>query len=87
MGLDPLHDPRKVFPFAWYDEQVYMGGHNTKIRQPKGEFFPCVLKDKRHGFPPHIALKNPLFVIGPGRNMVRRPLGKFTFFSHKNIHT
>jgi hypothetical protein len=64
MGLYPLHNPRKVSPFAGYDEQVYMGRHNTEIGKPETKLFPGVSKNKQHGFPAHITFKNPLFVIG-----------------------
>jgi hypothetical protein len=83
MGLDPVHNPRKVTPFAGYDKQVYVGGHDTEIGKPKTELFLCVLKDKQHDFSPHVALKNPFFVVGSGRNVIRRPFNEFPFFPHK----
>jgi hypothetical protein len=65
MGLDPVHNLRKVSPFARYDEQVYVGRHDTKIGKGETELFFRVLKDQEHGFSPYITLKNPLFIIGP----------------------
>jgi hypothetical protein len=62
---------------------VDVGWHDTEIGKSKTKLFLCVLKDKQHGFSPHSALKNPFFVIGSGRNMIRRPFNKFPFFSHK----
>jgi hypothetical protein len=65
MGLDPVHNPGKVSPFAGHDEQMYMGRHNTKIVKPEPKPFPGIPEDQQHGFSPHIALKNPYFVIRP----------------------
>jgi hypothetical protein len=62
---------------------VYVGRHNTKIGKPEAEFFFGILENKQHGFSPHIALKNPLFVIGPGRHVIRRPINEFPFFPHE----
>ena len=53
-----------------------------KLASRKPNFFR-VFKDKQHGFPAHVALKNPFFVIGTGRNMIRRAFNEFPFFSHK----
>jgi hypothetical protein len=83
MGLDPVHNLRKVSLFAGCDEQVDVGRHNTKITKPESEFFFCIMQDKQHGFFADITLKNPFFVIGPGRNMIYRPFNKFPFFPHK----
>jgi hypothetical protein len=82
MGLDPLHDPRKVSPLARHDEQVYMGRHDANVGEPETKLCLCVLKNKQHDFSSHIALKDPLFVIGSGRNMIRRPFNEFPFFPH-----
>jgi hypothetical protein len=65
MGLDPVHNLRKVCLFTGYDEQVYVGGHDAKIGQGEPELVFSVPEDQQHSFSPHIALEDPLFVIGP----------------------
>jgi hypothetical protein len=65
MGLDPLHNPCEAAPVTGYDEQVYMGGHDTEIGKPKAELFSGVFQDKQHGFFAHITFKDPFFVISP----------------------
>jgi hypothetical protein len=87
MGFYPVHNPRKVSPLAGYDEQMYVGRHDTKIGKGEAEFFPGIPQDKQHGFSPHIAFKNPFLVIGPGRNVIRRPFNEFPFFPHKTTST
>jgi hypothetical protein len=65
MGFYPVHDLRKVPPFAGYDEQVYVGRHNAKVGKPEPEPFPGIPQDQQHGFTSHIALEDPFFVIRP----------------------
>jgi hypothetical protein len=44
-------------------------------------FFLCVFKRQKHYFPSQIIGKNPDFVVGTGRNVVRRSISKFTLLS------
>jgi hypothetical protein len=47
-----------------YDEQMYVGWHDTKIGKGETELVFSVPEDQQHGFSAHSALKNPFSVIG-----------------------